>query len=65
MSVKSTISLTRDEAEKKFNELYFRLNPHSLILSRYSDKELEDELEKMNDEVSYNGEGFENYKIQY
>jgi hypothetical protein len=34
-------------------------------LSRYSDKELEDELEKMNDEVSYNGEGFENYKIQY
>lgn len=63
MSVKSTVVLTRAEAERKYHELFAKLNPRDNYLN-FSDRDLEDILEIMNDKASNNGyEGFENYWI--
>ena len=60
MGVKSTVFLTREEAEEKYKDLYVQIcsrpNP-------FNDKELEDLLEEMNDMI-HDGEGFENYIIE-
>ena len=60
MGVKSTITLTRKEAEIKYRILYAKLYiPHVPT----SNIRLEDLLEEMNDEAN-GGEGFENYTIK-
>jgi hypothetical protein len=61
MGVKSTVELTRKEAEEKAAELYSKQR-----MGRYyhmSDVDLEDLIESWNDEV-HGGEGFENYRIR-
>lgn len=59
MSVKSTVHLTRDEAEARWRDLAYRhLRPEKM-----TDKELEDSLMKLNDQDK-GGEGFENYRIK-
>lgn len=67
MGVKSTVYLTREEAERKFVELYMqrkklqqKARAKAVMLS---DTELEDKLEIWNDEA-HDGEGFENYLIR-
>ena len=60
MGVKSTITLTRKEAEAKYIELFSEL--HGQDYPR-TNKVLEDILETMNDAV-HDGEGFENYRIK-
>ena len=60
MGVKSTVELTRKEAQAKAAELHSELS-----IGRYyhmSDVALEDLIETWNDEV-HNGEGFANYRI--
>ena len=60
MGVKSTVELTRKEAEAKAAELHSKLS-----IGQYyhmSDVDLEDLIELWNDEV-HDGEGFENYRI--
>lgn len=65
MSVKETQDLTRQEAEQKFFDLYTTHKRHKIMAkaARLSDTELEDLLEKWNDEF-HGGEGFENYLIR-
>ena len=65
MGVKSTVSLTRDQAIEKAVALYVEVNQRRLR-SRYtimSDAALEDALMYLNDDAN-GGEGFENYSIQ-
>ena len=62
MGVKSTVYLTRAEAELKYHELYAKLHPRDNKLDLYN-QELEDILEDMNDRA-HDGEGFENYIIR-
>jgi hypothetical protein len=65
MGVKSTITLTREEAEKKYAELKIELSEKRRLRSEaclLEDIELENILEEMNDMVN-DGEGFENYSI--
>ena len=60
MGVKSTVELTRKEAEEKAVELYSKL-----FIGRYyhmSNVALEDLIESWNDDL-HDGEGFENYRI--
>lgn len=64
MGVKSTISLTRAEAEGKYvwlkqDEMERKLRSEAVLLR---DKDLENVLEALNDEAN-GGEGFENYII--
>lgn len=60
MGVKSTVDLTRERAEEKYIKLKRMLYAPSSFM--YSDLELENILEELNDEVN-GGEGFENYRI--
>ena len=66
MGVKSTVELTRQQAEDKFVELFLRSPLQErrarLWAQQHNDKELEDALERMND-LDKGGEGFENYTI--
>lgn len=55
MGVKSTLRLTRDEAESLYRS-YFKIGVYM------TDAELEEELEKLHDRF-VGGEGFENYQI--
>ena len=59
MSVKSTIFLTRAEAERRYLELRNRLLKS---MDGMTNAHLEQELEYLNDAVN-GGEGFENYII--
>ena len=65
MGVKSTVTLTREEALDKFVDLQARANADGIrrFASFMSDTILEDVLERMNDEAN-DGEGFENYVIR-
>jgi hypothetical protein len=61
MGVKSTVELTRKEAEDKADELYSKRRMGQY--NHMSDVALEDLIERWNDEV-HDGEGFENYRIR-
>jgi hypothetical protein len=64
MGVKSTIELTRAEAEEKFIDLWTKMN-RRYIRSKavcHSSRALEDILEKMDDDQA-GGESFNNYRI--
>lgn len=67
VSVKSTRTMTRAEAESKYVDL--RLNDASVLRMlraeavAMDDVELENVLERLND-ASHGGEGFENYSIR-
>lgn len=66
MGVKSTVILTREEAEKKYVDL--KLKDESLVrtlraeAAQMGEVQLENELETLNDKQA-GGEGFENYLI--
>jgi hypothetical protein len=60
MGVKSTIALTRLEAEGRYYELVTALMRKEGLC--FSDVILEAALEELND-AAHNGEGFENYTI--
>ena len=69
MGIKSTIHLTRSEAENKFLELSFEVYKTEItsILSSMTNSQLEDLLEIMNDDrcKSYGWEsGFDNYIVE-
>ena len=59
MSVKSTIPLLREEAERRVVEY---LVAKAAAVSHMPSWELEDLLTRLNDEA-HDGEGFENYRI--
>lgn len=64
MGVKSTVTLARDVAIERYVELALP-NARRLLRAQavaLSNKQLEDTLEKMNDERA-GGEGFENYIV--
>lgn len=65
MGVKSTVILTRADAEQRFVDL--TLAAHRVARETqakfYSNEVLEDLLERMND-AAHDGEGFENYLIE-
>lgn len=69
MSVKSTRTLSRQDAEERYVEL--RIEPVvqqiraaiRVEAASKSDQDLEDDLERLND-AAHAGEGFENYLIQ-
>lgn len=64
MGVKSTVRLTRDEAEQKYvdlNEVKILRQLKSIAVAM-DDEELENTLESLNDKAN-DGEGFENYLI--
>jgi hypothetical protein len=65
MGVKSTITLSRDEAERKYFNLMLELAKRQLRASAVplDNKTLEDVLEVLNDAAN-DGEGFENYTIE-
>ena len=67
MGVKSTVYLTRQEAVEKYVELYMKRKGERRARAKaaaLSQTELENTLERWNDECSANGEeGFENYAI--
>ena len=60
MGVKSTVTLTREEAEAKYKKLYAQI--YDLGISERNEA-LEDVLAIMND-IVHGGEGFENYWIE-
>lgn len=64
MGVKSTVTLTREEALDKFVDLQAKVNADGIrrFADFMSDSILEEVLERMNDEA-HDGEGFENYVI--
>lgn len=66
MGVKSTIELTRAEAEARYVELRINQLRRGLLDDAFkqNDRELEDSLERLNDEA-HDGEGFANYSIRY
>jgi hypothetical protein len=57
MGVKSTVRLTRAEAEQRY--INYLIQPPRTL---FSNEQLADILERMNDEV-HGGQGFENYVI--
>lgn len=70
MGVKSTVKLSRQEAIIRAADLHEEINRNrrriEAIYTGMSDKDLEDALEKLNDERSrqiHGGTGFENYQI--
>jgi hypothetical protein len=65
MGIKSTIVLSYSQAIEKFVQLRFEQERKQYETEAFSfrAKELEEELEKLNDLMS-NGEGFENYVIE-
>jgi hypothetical protein len=65
MGVKSTVTLTREEAERKYFELMLEHARRQIRASTVplDNKTLEDVLEVLND-AAHDGEGFENYIIE-
>lgn len=67
MGVKSTVMLSRNEAENRYADLIMRYgNPKFFIFKDIGNWEtdyLEEQLEEMNDQAN-EGEGFENYIIE-
>lgn len=67
MGVKSTVTLSRQDAMEKYVELKIRADDlrHKLMVEAYAmpKRVLEDELESLNDLLN-DGEGFENYLIE-
>lgn len=62
MGAKSTVTLSRKEAESLLAEKWLELQPLAM-----SDTELEDELERLNDKLSQRGgfyQGLSNYLIR-
>jgi hypothetical protein len=55
MGVKSTVFLTRAEAEDRYRS-YYKMHVS------FSDADLEEELERLNDKAN-GGQGFDNYQI--
>ncbi len=66
MGVKSTVSLTREEAEERAVLLLQSVQRKAVIatVAALSNSTLENLLETMNDEAN-DGEGFENYQISW
>lgn len=70
MGIKSTITLTREQAENKYAEILADNMKRKLraIAVSMSDRELEDALEEENDkyyrETYYSDTGFDNYIIE-
>jgi hypothetical protein len=68
MGVKSTIDLTRDEAESRLVDLFLDIQMEKVRfilrghVAQMDNTDLEDQLEDLNDERA-GGEGFENYRI--
>lgn len=64
MGAKSTMELTRVEAERKYVYLYEEIMRRHIKAQAvgYTNTELESVLERMNDEIN-DGEGFMNYLI--
>lgn len=68
MGVKSTIDLTRDEAESRLVDLFLDIQIEKVRdilrdhVARMDDTDLENQLADLNDERA-GGEGFENYQI--
>lgn len=64
MGVKSTVSLTREEAERRYVNLLLDDSRSRLELAvqALSNTVLENALEGLNDEI-HDGEGYENYLI--
>lgn len=64
MGVKSTIELTRKEAEEKYVSLVKDDITRKILACAVSmdERQLENELERLNDKL-HDGEGFENYLI--
>lgn len=65
MGVKSTVTLTRAQAEERYIELLIQEARRRLRTkaAAMSDKQLEDVIEVLNDSEK-GGEGFENYQIR-
>jgi hypothetical protein len=66
MGVKSTVSITREQAEEHFTMLYLQHGDvQSLIRAKaasLADDELGKDLERLND-IASGGEGFKSYRI--
>ena len=62
MGVKSTIELTRTDAEIRIMEYLLEEMKNRGAFHNMSNKDLEDELERLND-LNHGGEGYENYCI--
>jgi hypothetical protein len=66
MGVKSTISMTRQQAEERFTMLYLQHGDvQNLIRAKaasMAEAELGKDLERLND-IASGGEGFESYRI--
>ncbi len=65
MGVKSTVTLTREEAIARYVRLLIETKERELAATAMlmSNRVLEDVLETVNDEY-HDGEGFENYMIK-
>ncbi|AKF13538.1 hypothetical protein PHIN3_275 [Sinorhizobium phage phiN3] len=65
MGVKSTVTMTRSQAEERFVAYWRRHTDQTIaeIAAGLNDYDLENALEYMNDQLSYNGQGFDNYSI--
>lgn len=65
MGVKSTVTLTRSQAEERYVALRQRQIEKGIewYARALSNQALEEALEALNDELSYNGQGFDNYAI--
>jgi len=66
MGVKSTVHLTREEAENRYIKIKTAKYKQKLQkrLKNFSNIALEDTLEIINDKMSIDNEGFENYIIK-
>lgn len=62
MGVKSTVHLTRGQAEEQLVSAYFEILTKIRLVGSLTDTQLEDQLESINDLI-HGGEGFENYLI--
>lgn len=64
MGVKSTVTLTWQEAVEKYADLKGKIKRRKYEAKAHAmdKRKLEDEIERLNDEVN-GGEGFENYII--
>lgn len=64
MGVKSTVSITRESAERRWVDMKLESKrpKFEAKAKELSDTELENALEEMND-ARYGGEGFDNYAI--
>lgn len=65
MGVKSTVTLTREEAIARYLDIFYTESRSNLerYIRTMPNRYLEDVLERVNDEAN-DGEGFENYMIK-